>query len=482
MHSATQRPVVIIIPSYNNAQWVEKNLSSVFMQQYDNYRVIYIDDCSQDQTYKLATQITKMYKQENRTTIVRNNGRSGALANLYTAIHACDDACIIVTLDGDDWLAHEQVLSTVNRYYDKDIWMTYGQFQEYPTHTCGHCVPFPETIINNNAFRTFHTEEALLPASHLRTFYAWLFKSIPLKDLLTKNSFYPMAWDIAFICPMLEMSGYRQVCIDEILYIYNRSNPLSDCYKNATLQRQLAKHILTQKPFSALNKPPVTNIADKHGTTSIVLLAPDGLDAIFDTIVTIKTYIKPITTIYIFYQAQQRDKQVLEDLRSLFPSINWQQYTAKTFKRNLQNFLDALDDAYILFLTDNVTITSPIDCTAWARMLNRTQTSVAYLGLSKNDNLGYVQELAPVNLDHSIYAWLSTNRKELWFIPFINGTIWHKNDLQKILACYEYATVDQLESGLQKYSSQNGVLGLMGLHAATITTKDTKRGAYRCVV
>ena len=45
-----EHPLVVIIPSYNNAQWYKKNLDSVFNQRYSNYRIIYLDDASTDQT------------------------------------------------------------------------------------------------------------------------------------------------------------------------------------------------------------------------------------------------------------------------------------------------------------------------------------------------------------------------------------------------------------------------------------------------
>jgi len=43
---SVEKSMVVIIPSYNNESYCEKNLTSVFSQQYENYRVIYIDDCS----------------------------------------------------------------------------------------------------------------------------------------------------------------------------------------------------------------------------------------------------------------------------------------------------------------------------------------------------------------------------------------------------------------------------------------------------
>jgi hypothetical protein len=36
-------PIVVLITSYNNEKVCEKNLESVFIQNYDNYRLIYVD-------------------------------------------------------------------------------------------------------------------------------------------------------------------------------------------------------------------------------------------------------------------------------------------------------------------------------------------------------------------------------------------------------------------------------------------------------
>jgi len=54
-----EKPIVVVIPSYNNSKWCDWNLSSVFQQKYNNYRVVYIDDCSNDNTYELVTEKVK---------------------------------------------------------------------------------------------------------------------------------------------------------------------------------------------------------------------------------------------------------------------------------------------------------------------------------------------------------------------------------------------------------------------------------------
>ncbi len=107
---AQEKPLVVVIPSYNNAQWYERNLSSIFAQKYTNYRVVYVDDCSTDNTYELVNTYVKENGYQNKTTLIKNTKNKGALANLYDAIHSCDDSEIILMVDGDDWLKDERFL------------------------------------------------------------------------------------------------------------------------------------------------------------------------------------------------------------------------------------------------------------------------------------------------------------------------------------------------------------------------------------
>ncbi|MGE5196845.1 MAG: glycosyltransferase family A protein, partial [Anaerolineae bacterium] len=124
-----EKPFVIVIPSYNNEKFCKRNLDSALEQNYHNFRIIYIDDCSTDETYQKAQDVIKASQQGRRVTFIRNEKNRGALFNLYQVIHHCNDEEIIVALDGDDFLAHQEVLSTLNHiYHDPGIWMTYGSF------------------------------------------------------------------------------------------------------------------------------------------------------------------------------------------------------------------------------------------------------------------------------------------------------------------------------------------------------------------
>src|SRR5581483_533653 len=188
-----EKEIVVVIPSYNNSNYYERNLRSVLSQNYTNFRVIYTDDCSPDGTGDLVEHFLIEHDHEKKVMLIKNQHRRGALYNLYTMIYSCHDDAIVVTLDGDDWLPEDdkEVLSRLNAIYSSDeIWLTYGQFQLYPSKIIGWASPMPDYIVEHNAFRDFQH----LP-THLRTFYAWLFKQIKTEDLLYLGNFYPMTWD-----------------------------------------------------------------------------------------------------------------------------------------------------------------------------------------------------------------------------------------------------------------------------------------------
>ena len=69
-------------------------------------------------------------------------------------------------------------------------------------------------------------------------------------DLLDKNGkYFPVAWDLAIMFPMLEMAGNRQEFIRDLLYVYNDQNPISDHKIRRKEQILVAKEIRRKKRY-----------------------------------------------------------------------------------------------------------------------------------------------------------------------------------------------------------------------------------------
>ncbi|MBA2307137.1 glycosyltransferase family 2 protein, partial [Candidatus Dependentiae bacterium] len=110
---------VLLVTSYNNERYVERNLQSLMEQRSSRpYKIIYIDDCSTDSTGRLVDQfVTRHSLPSSFIEVVHNIKRKGtALENIYTTVHSSipDDA-VVVSIDGDDMLAHKGVLERLEK-------------------------------------------------------------------------------------------------------------------------------------------------------------------------------------------------------------------------------------------------------------------------------------------------------------------------------------------------------------------------------
>lgn len=248
--ATAEKEFVCIVPSYNNVRWYAQNLDSILQQEYTHFRVIYIDDCSNDGMSEAVQSYLTNAPAAQKVTYIRNLQRLGALANIITAVSACQPHEIVLLVDGDDWLADRQVLNTLNSIYqDEQVWLTYGQYRRTSGPAYG-CRALPEHIIDHNSYRTYDWV-----TSHLRTFYAGLFHLISLDDLRYADGYFPMAWDLAMMFPMLEMAGRHSRFIPQVLYVYNTENPLNDFKQNLKLQQSIDRLIRGKKRYKPLAAP-----------------------------------------------------------------------------------------------------------------------------------------------------------------------------------------------------------------------------------
>ncbi|PKN03396.1 hypothetical protein CVU75_02405, partial [Candidatus Dependentiae bacterium HGW-Dependentiae-1] len=354
-----EKPIVVIIPSYNNSQWYQKNIDSIVTQKYGNFHVIYLDDCSPDGTGQLVENYIKERHLENKVTLIRNTVRRGALANIYSAVHMCDDMTIIITIDGDDWVKHENVLARVNQEYTHNgAWMTYGHYECFPGGTSEPQKEMKPVIVNYNMFREWDWI-----TSHLRTFYAWLFKKIKLEDFLFEGNFFDVTWDMAFMFPMLEMSGEQAKPIPDILYVYNCANPINDFKIKLIRQIHCDKLIRSMSKYSRLkNVPAEVGAPIKNSALGIIFSegCPEKLEACLSSLKT-KLHGKNLEGLVAVYRAHDsgQEKQYRE-LRAQFSSVSFLHTTAQTLKPLLCELLKKVQTDYVFFAHDGLVLVDSV--------------------------------------------------------------------------------------------------------------------------
>jgi len=246
--SVIEKHFTILIPAYNCSDWVDGNLASALQQDYDNYDVVYVDDASTDNTFEKAKAVLE--SSDKKFKLVKNNINVRALSNLYSEISKAKEDTIIITLDGDDRLAGRDVLKFLNSLYqDDNVWLTAGSYVENDTYNVVSPI-IPGDYWSGNI------RKKPWSFSHLRTFRKKLFDKIRVEDMLdTDGNFYKFTFDRVMMYPMVEMAGAEHTrLVGEVLYLYNRMNPISVDRAHRSQQLRIESVICNKSPYNRVKE------------------------------------------------------------------------------------------------------------------------------------------------------------------------------------------------------------------------------------
>ena len=238
---------VVVVPVYNAEKYIKKCMYSILNQDYDNFDIVVIDDCSTDNTTKI---LKKLYKEYEFDLIINDKRVGSALSNIVKGINlkSNNEEDIIITVDGDDWLSNDNVISYLNNIYqDNNIWMTYGQFIPASGTYGKYCKQIKDT-------KTYR-KSGLWITSHLRTFKRKIWNLIKDEDLRDDdNEYYKIGSDTAWMYPLIELCGNNHIkFIDDVLYIYNDLSPFNDMKIHLKEQLRVIDIIKNKKEYNEIN-------------------------------------------------------------------------------------------------------------------------------------------------------------------------------------------------------------------------------------
>jgi len=412
-----EKKLVIVVTSYNNADWFDRNLGTLFFQKnpdgtglYENYRIIYVDDCSYDNTAELVEQYVYACNQQHRVTIIKNKTRKRAMANLYYALQLCEPDEIVFNYDGDDWLANDSVFAMINEIYQNpNIWITYGSFINWPTDQMGYCKPFPDEYIEKQLFR----KKWWMPGQ-LRTFYASLFHQIPLKDLFFEGpyfqgQFFPANADLAIYYPMMEMAGYHYKYIPDVIYIRNVATPINDFKANKDVQVLGSKLIREKEVYAHIESPRFDYFETFKSRKADCIIFCQNPSHAATFIASLEKLTRNLNTLYLLYNPNVVTHA--DAYKKLSSKYNLQIIPADStnFKNQLLQILAQCHD-HILFAQDQMIINKYIDFSESIYLLERAFAYGFFFSLGEGQSTslqtGLSQPLPALNqINKNTYAW-----------------------------------------------------------------------------
>ena len=118
----------IVVPNYNNGDWIGRTVESVLNQTYNNWEMYIIDDMSTDNSIEVINKYS-----DTRITLIKNeiklyNGGSRNVGILKTKKSNPDGYLLFI--DSDDWLSNNKVLENLNSFIDDEDLITL-QYEYY---------------------------------------------------------------------------------------------------------------------------------------------------------------------------------------------------------------------------------------------------------------------------------------------------------------------------------------------------------------
>ncbi len=236
--------LIVLTTLFNSEEWIGKCIASIRSQTYSDFLCFVTDDMSTDSS---VIEAQRAIGEDQRFILVRNLRKlyqGGNYDNVISSEYV-DDHDVCVEVDGDDWLPDNGVFGrVVDAYNDKKTWLTYGQFQ-YADGRPGFAREMAVQGCRQSSFRL----------THLRTWKAFLWRSISPSDLYDDTGWYAeSAGDQFFMLPMFEMATEAHAKFTpSVNYIYNEDNPLNDHKKNLMLQRGCAARARSRPAYAPLN-------------------------------------------------------------------------------------------------------------------------------------------------------------------------------------------------------------------------------------
>lgn len=193
---------IVVITGRNVATTVEACLDTVLTQDYPDLGIVFVDDCSTDDT---LSKVRKKLSGDNSVVISRENP-FGRLTCWKQAMNYCVGSCVIFLVNPEDRLTDNGAVSAMMRHHvDYDVvWSQYA---------------LGDHIGNNSALPDI-VREGQWGSSYLVSFKKFLFNSIQESDFMDRNGKpFEFAEEMAVMLPVIEIAG-RERCyfLDRVFY------------------------------------------------------------------------------------------------------------------------------------------------------------------------------------------------------------------------------------------------------------------------
>jgi len=245
-----EKQIHVITPFYNAFDYLIRCIDSVASQNYKNWHMHLINDCSTDSSLDLVVQYVKGRYPNliKHFTVVDNPVNRGAVYNQIKNIKRdVPKDSLVVLLDGDDALVNDPNIFNMynNLFADNKTDYAYGSCWSEVDNIPLQSQPYPQWVKDQKAYRQYKFNWGM-PYPHLRVFKSELVHNIE-DDLVFKDDkgeWFKAGGDNATFYNILEQADPNKIAVvSDIVMLYNDKNPLNDYKVNGVIQNNNASKI-----------------------------------------------------------------------------------------------------------------------------------------------------------------------------------------------------------------------------------------------
>jgi glycosyltransferase involved in cell wall biosynthesis len=226
--------VSIMIPTYNQHQYIVRAIESALGQQYANFEILIADDNSQDQTQEIIRDFL-LRNGDARIKYFRNGETLGILRNYRKSLYEYASGEWVVNLDGDDVFIDPNFISDAVKLAlrDDSIVLVFGDYCEYYANSSKVI-----NIVNKRLPQIMDCQEFLMRYSHGGIY--WNHSSILYKrNSAVRLGFY---WDE--IVPRNDWESFLRLIINQrVGYVRNIAAAWTQHGSNETRRADLQKYL-----------------------------------------------------------------------------------------------------------------------------------------------------------------------------------------------------------------------------------------------
>jgi len=255
-----EKRIHVITPFFNAFDYLIRCIDSVASQNYDNWHMHLINDCSTDSSLDLVIQYIKGRYPNliDHFTVIDNPVNRGAVYNQIVNIKRdVPKDSLVVLLDGDDALVNDPNIFNMynNLFADDKTDYAYGSCWSEVDNIPLQSQPYPQWVKDQKAYRQYKFNWGM-PYPHLRVFRSKLVHNIEDESVFKDENgeWFKAGGDNATFYNILEQADPNKIAVvSDIVMLYNDKNPLNDYKVNGEIQNINASKIAGDKKLQ-INK------------------------------------------------------------------------------------------------------------------------------------------------------------------------------------------------------------------------------------